>query len=123
MKKLGQQSGPGIYRLCVRRDEVLLCRRELEAQKKSELSFEQAREELIEKLSERLLKLLLEINRMETERLLPYTVFSISDFTDDLSTAHYVYLQKHMRERTSFVVDKGRAQEALREVPRTAPLR
>jgi len=116
MKKLGQQSGPGIYRLCVRRDEVLLCRRELEAQKKSELSFEQAREELIEKLSERLLKLL-------PERLLPYTVFSISDFTDDLSTAHYVYLQKHMRERTSFVVDKGRAQEALREVPRTAPLR
>ena len=31
---------------------------------------------------------------METERLLPYTVISTSDLTDDLSTAHYVYLSK-----------------------------
>ncbi len=83
-----------VYAESVNREEVLLCRRELEAYKNSGLPFEQAREELIEKLSERLLKLLLEIKRMETERLLPYTVISTSDLTDDLSTAHYVYLSK-----------------------------
>jgi len=83
-----------VYTDSIRRGEVLLCRRKLEAYKKSELSFEQAREKLIEKLSERLLRLLLEIKRMETEKLLPYTVISVSDLTDDLSTAHYVYLSK-----------------------------
>jgi len=83
-----------VYTEPVRREEILLCRRKLDACKKSGQSFEQAREALIEKLSERLLKLLLEIKRMEMERLLPYTIISVSDLTDDLSTAHYVYLSK-----------------------------
>jgi len=88
-----------VYTEPVRREEILLCRRKLDACKKSGQSFEQAREALIEKLSERLLKLLLEIKRMEMERLLPYTIISVSDLTDDLSTAHYVYLSRNPGDR------------------------
>ena len=48
-----------VYTEPVRREEILLCRRELDACKKSGQFFEQDREEQKETLSERLLKLLL----------------------------------------------------------------
>ncbi len=83
-----------VYTESVTRSEILLCRKKLEEFKKSGMSFEQAKEKLVAEFSEKLLKVLLEMKRMETERLLPYTIVSISDLTDDLSTAHYVYLSK-----------------------------
>jgi hypothetical protein len=107
-----------VYTDSIRRGEVLLCRRELDACKKSGLSFEQAREELIEKLSERLLKFLLEIKRMEMERLLPYTIISVSDLTDDLSTAHYVYLSGNPSDREPLV---SSIREELRKLSRKYP--
>ena len=83
-----------VYTESVTRSEILFCRKKLEEFKKSGMSFEQAKEKLVAEFSEKLLKVLLEMKRMETERLLPYTIVSISDLTDDLSTAHYVYLSK-----------------------------
>ncbi|MGC9322453.1 MAG: hypothetical protein ACP5FY_09470 [Kosmotogaceae bacterium] len=81
-----------VYTESVTRREILLCRKKLEEFKKSGMSFEQAKEKLVAEFSERLLRVLLEIKRMETERLIPYTIISVSDLTDDLSTAHYVCL-------------------------------
>ncbi|CCU85039.1 MULTISPECIES: hypothetical protein [unclassified Mesotoga] len=81
-----------LYAENVRRREVLLCRRELETYRESGSSFLQARTDLLTKLSDRLTGLLLEIKQMEKERILPYTILSVSDLTDDFSTAHYVYL-------------------------------
>ncbi len=83
-----------VYTESVTRGEILLCRKKFEDFKKSGMSFEQAKEKLVAEFSKRLLKVLLEMKRMEIDRLLPYTILSVSDLTDDLSTAHYVYLSK-----------------------------